>query len=35
MREGGAERRSDVGTKRGIEVRWEGGRESDLSRVNS
>ena len=35
MREGGTERRSDVGTKRGEEVRREGGREPERSRVTS
>ena len=35
MREGGAERRGDVGTKRGKEVRREGGREPERSRVTS
>ena len=32
---GGTERRSDVGTKRGEEVRREGGREPERSRVTS
>ena len=35
MREGGTERRSDVGTKRGEEVRREGVREPERSRVTS
>ena len=35
VREGGTERRSDVGTKRGKEGRREGGREPERSRVTS
>ena len=35
VREGGMEHRSDVGTKRGKEVRTEGGREPERSRVTS
>ena len=35
MREGGTERRSDVGTKRGKEVRREGERQPERSRVTS
>ena len=34
-REAGTERRSDVGTKIGKEVRREGGREPERSRVTS
>ena len=34
-REGGTEHRSHVGTKRGKEVKCEGGREPERSRVTS
>ena len=35
VREGATEHRSDVGTKRGKDVKREGGREPERSRVTS